>query len=83
MTCRNVKAIRIAIIRGTSLKFIIYCVWLLIIFGAVPNEGAHGLQEALICDIPATECLLCHQKFTAILLLSFFTILFTTKISKK
>ncbi|KIC71124.1 Tyrosine-specific transport protein 1 [Candidatus Protochlamydia amoebophila] len=54
---RNVRAIRIAIIGGTSLTFIVYCIWLLIIFGTVPNEGIHGLQEALICDIPATECL--------------------------
>lgn len=54
---RDVKSIRIAIIGGTSLTFIIYVIWLLIVLGTVPHEGAYGLKEALICDIPATECL--------------------------
>jgi tyrosine-specific transport protein len=54
---RDVKAIRMAIIGGTSLTFIVYFIWLLIVLGTVSNEGPHGLQDALLCDVPATECL--------------------------
>ncbi len=54
---KDIKAIRIAIIGGTSLTFIVYFLWLLIVLGTVPHEGPHGLQEAFLCDIPATECL--------------------------
>ncbi|KIC70768.1 hypothetical protein [Candidatus Protochlamydia amoebophila] len=54
MTCRNVKAIRIAIIRGTSLTFIAYEYFL---FGIFLNEGIHGLQQAPLCDIPAKKVL--------------------------
>lgn len=54
---RDVKAIRLAIIGGTSLTFIVYFIWLLMVFGTVPYEGPHGLQAALVSDIPATECL--------------------------
>lgn len=54
---RDVKAVRIAIIGGTSLTFIVYSLWLLIVLGTVPHEGPNGLNEAFLCDIPATECL--------------------------
>lgn len=54
---RDLKAIRIAIIGGTSLTFLVYFLWLLIVLGTVPHEGPLGLQEAFICDIPATKCL--------------------------
>jgi tyrosine-specific transport protein len=54
---RDIKALRIAIIGGTSLTFIVYFLWLLIVLGTVPYEGTNGLHEAFLCDIPATECL--------------------------
>ena len=54
---RDVKAIRMAIIGGTALTFVVYFIWLLIIFGTVPYHGEHGLQNAFLCDLPATECL--------------------------
>lgn len=54
---RDIRSVRIALIGGTSLTFIVYFLWLLIIFGTVPHEGANGLQEAFLCDTPATECL--------------------------
>lgn len=54
---RDIRALRIAIIGGTITTFLVYFVWLLIMFGTVPYEGAHGLKEAFQCDIPATECL--------------------------
>lgn len=54
---RDVKSLRIAIIGGTTLTFLVYLIWLWLVFGTVPSEGPHGLQEAFKCDIPATECL--------------------------
>ncbi len=54
---RDIKALRIAIVGGTITTFLVYFVWLLVMFGSVPYEGTHGLKEAFLCDIPATECL--------------------------
>lgn len=54
---RDIKSLRIAIIGGTTITFLVYFVWLLIMFGSVPYEGSHGLKEAFLCDIPVTECL--------------------------
>lgn len=54
---RDIKLLRIAIIGGTITTFLVYFVWLFIMFGSVPYEGSHGLKEAFLCDIPATECL--------------------------
>lgn len=54
---RNIKSLRFAIIGGTSLTFFVYVIWLVIVFGSVPHEGEHGLHEAFLCDLPATECL--------------------------
>lgn len=54
---RDVRSLRIAIIGGTITTFVVYFVWLLVMFGSVPFEGPHGLKEAFLCDIPATECL--------------------------
>lgn len=54
---RDIRSLRIAIIGGTVTTFLVYFVWLLIMFGSVPYEGVHGLKEAFLCDIPATECL--------------------------
>lgn len=54
---RDIKLLRVAIIGGTALTFFVYFVWLFVMFGSVPYEGSHGLKEAFLCDIPATECL--------------------------
>lgn len=54
---RDIKSLRIAIIGGTITTFFVYSVWLFIMFGSVPYEGSHGLKEAFLCDVPATECL--------------------------
>jgi tyrosine-specific transport protein len=54
---RNPQAVKKAIILGTSMTFMVYFLWLLLVFGTVPLAGEHGLQEAFFCDIPATECL--------------------------
>jgi tyrosine-specific transport protein len=54
---RDIYSLRIAIIGGTVTTFIVYFIWLLVMFGSVPYEGSHGLKEAFLCDLPATECL--------------------------
>ncbi len=54
---RNIRSLRIAIIGGTTTTFFVYFVWLFIMFASVPYEGSHGLKEAFLCDLPATECL--------------------------
>jgi tyrosine-specific transport protein len=43
---RNIAKVRLAIILGTSIPFVIYLFWELIILGIVPLEGPGGLQEA-------------------------------------
>ncbi len=51
------RALRIAIIGGTALAFFVYLIWLLMVQGAVPFEGVHGLQSALLAGKPATYSL--------------------------
>ncbi|NGX42630.1 MAG: Tyrosine-specific transport protein [Chlamydiae bacterium] len=58
---RNVKALRMTIVGGTSLAFVIYFVWQWIILGIVPVEGPDGLAVALAKgDQPATVFLRQH-----------------------
>lgn len=51
------KALRTAIVLGTSIAFLVYALWLFVIFGSVPFEGAFGLKDALSKGVPATYCL--------------------------
>jgi len=44
---RNIKRVKLAIIFGTSIPFVIYVIWELLILGIVPAEGVNGLIEAL------------------------------------
>lgn len=44
---RDVKKVRLAIILGTSIPFVIYLIWEFLILGIVPKEGPNGLIEAL------------------------------------
>lgn len=57
---RNPKALRLAIIGGTTLAFLIYLIWQLVILGIVPVDGPNGLREALIKGEPATQFLREH-----------------------
>lgn len=52
---RNPKPVRFAIIVGSSLPFIAYTIWQLLIIGIVPLEGKHGLAEALTQGQTAIE----------------------------
>ena len=56
----NVKALRWAIVGGTTLALIIYAVWQCLILGIVPVEGTNGLAEALARGEPATQFLKEH-----------------------
>ena len=42
---RNAKKMRVALIAGTSIPFLSYIIWDLIIKGIVPAQGPHGLIE--------------------------------------
>ncbi len=44
---RNIAKVRLAIILGTSIPFVIYVIWEIIILGIVPFEGQEGLLESL------------------------------------
>lgn len=57
---RDPKALKLAIVGGTTLAFIIYLIWQLVILGIIPLNGASGLKEALIRGEPATQFLRNH-----------------------
>ena len=57
---RNVKALRFAIIGGTTVALIIYAVWQALILGIVPVGGENGLADALQRGEPATQFLREH-----------------------
>lgn len=42
----DMKKLKKAVILGTTLPFVVYSLWVLIIHGAVPLEGSNGLREA-------------------------------------
>lgn len=54
---RNVNGLRIAIVGGTLIAFLVYAIWQIVILGIVPVEGANGLTEAYIRGEPATQFL--------------------------
>jgi len=50
-------ATRSAVILGTTIAFVVYALWQLVVFGSVPLEGEWGLAQAVAIDEPATYCL--------------------------
>lgn len=56
----HVKALRIAIVGGTTLAFFIYGIWQCLMLGIVPLEGSNGLAQAFIEGAPATQFLREH-----------------------
>jgi tyrosine-specific transport protein len=54
---RNPKALRLSVILGTTIPFVIYAIWETIVFGIVPFSGEAGLLEALKEGYTATDCL--------------------------
>ncbi|TXI37806.1 MAG: amino acid transporter [Nitrosomonas sp.] len=57
MLKRDAKALRWAIIGGTTLALAVYVVWEWLVLGIVPVEGPTGLAEALAVGEPATHYL--------------------------
>lgn len=61
---RDARALRIAIVGGVLIAFIIYAVWLVLIFGVVPLEGPFGLKEAFLEGASATGAFRYHVEIT-------------------
>lgn len=57
---KNARALRIAVIGGTSITCVIYALWQLLILGIVPVDGPSGLSEALLIGEPPTQFLREH-----------------------
>lgn len=54
---QDAKRLRRAIILGTTLSFLVYLFWEILVLGTVLLEGEYGLTEALERGLPATEFL--------------------------
>ena len=52
---RDGKRTRVAIIAGTTIPFVCYIIWDIIIKGVIPIEGPHGLLEARSLGATAVE----------------------------
>lgn len=57
---KHAPSLRIAVIGGTILAFLVYAIWQWLILGIVPVEGPNGLAEALRRGEPATQFLREH-----------------------
>lgn len=57
---RDARRLRIAILAGTSLAFLIYVIWELLILGIIPLEGENGLAAAIQHGASAVEPLKFH-----------------------
>lgn len=58
----DVKKVKTAIILGTSIAFVIYLLWELLILGIIPLEGPHGLIQAEKLGETAVEPLKFYTK---------------------
>lgn len=54
---RNIRALRISIIGGTTLALLVYVLWQFFILGVIPLNGSNGLLQALEEGQPATTFL--------------------------
>jgi tyrosine-specific transport protein len=57
---RNARALRWAIVGGTTITFIVYLLWLWIVLGIVPVQGPASLMDALEAGEPITQFLREH-----------------------
>lgn len=57
---KHKNGLRLAIIGGTSITFMIYAIWQLLILGIVPAGGPDGLAEALAKGEPPTQFIRHH-----------------------
>lgn len=59
---RNARALRIAIITGTTLTLIVYLLWQWMVLGIIPVSGPNSLIKALEVGEPVTQFLREHVK---------------------
>lgn len=57
---RNARRLRIAILGGTTIAFVIYVAWQFLILGIIPLEGEMGLLQAVSAGSTAVEPLKAH-----------------------
>ncbi len=57
---RDAKKLRLAIILGTSLSFLIYVLWEFLILGIIPVHGEHGLESTRLLGQTAVHPLRHH-----------------------
>jgi len=57
---KHKNALRMAIIGGTSVTFVIYALWQMLILGIVPANGPESLAEALVKGEPPTQFIRHH-----------------------
>lgn len=57
---QHARALRMAIIGGTTMTFFAYALWQWLILGIVPVEGKFGLAEAFLLGEPPTQFLRTH-----------------------
>lgn len=60
---KHVKGLRLAIIGGTFIAFLVYAIWEALILGIVPIEGPNGLAEALMRAESPTQFLSEHVRW--------------------
>ncbi len=51
------KSLRVAVVLGTTIAFLVYGLWQFVVYGSVPLEGETGLLQAFAEGEPATFCL--------------------------
>ena len=51
------RSLRVAVLLGTTIAFVVYALWQVVVFGSVPLEGPGGLLHAFQEGEPATYCL--------------------------
>lgn len=54
---RHTNALRLTIVGGTTIAFVVYLVWQFIIVGIIPIDGPHGLIQANLQSVPSTQFL--------------------------
>lgn len=69
---RNAKALRWAIIGGTTLTFVVYLIWQTMVLGIVPVSGPNSLIKALEAGEPVTQFLREHVQSTSVSVLAEF-----------
>lgn len=57
---KNAKALRLAIIGGTSITFFVYAIWQALVLGIIPVNGPNSLLTALEAGEPVTQFLRHH-----------------------